>query len=73
MRGSGCFETWQDVAAYRDTCHWTDWSPHTCVKEMMTVSRLCWVTDCHDDLADLRQTDRQKKPLVKDTDKLISR
>ena len=60
VRGSGCFDTWQDVAAYRDSCHWTDWSPHTCFKEMMTVSRLCRVTDCDDDLTyshTYRQTD----------------
>ena len=43
MRGGGCFDTWSDVAAYRDTCQWTAWSPHTCVKEMRTVSRLCRV------------------------------
>ena len=43
VRGSGCFATWSDVAAYSDTCQWTAWSPHTCVKEMRTVSRLCRV------------------------------
>ena len=43
VRGEGCFDTWQDAVLYRDTCHWTDWSQHTCVKEMMTVSRLCRV------------------------------
>ena len=48
VKGGGCFDTWSDVARYRDTCIWTEWTHHTCNMEMMTVSRLCRVTnmDC---------------------------
>ena len=45
VKGGGCFDTWSDVAQYRDTCTWTGWTRHTCNMEMMTVSRLCRVSN----------------------------
>ena len=43
VKGEECFDTWSDVASYKETCHWSTWTQHSCSMEMMTVSRLCRV------------------------------